>query len=343
MMKKLFYIGLIAVVLLSCSKDDIPENNEMGTLIEFGELKTRTVEDVSDILEFGVFAEVNRGDNNSGMLEASQYSDLLFNERVYRANASSSWTYDSKRYWFKDRTFRFFALYPYQNKNWVRHATLTQNGEEYDGYQIAFEIPTDPNTGLANANTDLLTASRTVITEENQTSFETVNFTFRHVLSQINIKVAKNAINATNKVVVTSVSLGGIWKTGTLNTSHVSSEYKDNWDFSGATTASLSANGSWTLTTSGTEVMNSLLLMPQTIALQRIPVTISYQYYNNEADLTPQVTATAQAFIPVGEWEPAKIYTYTIVLAAQDNTIKIPTPAVSSWGAYQSGGTIIIQ
>ena len=132
-------------------------------------------------------------------------------------------------------------------------------------------------------------------------------------------------------------------KNGTLNTSRIQ-EYTDNWDFYGVSNNTNIYNfDSKEITTGGVPVMENLILIPQTIALEQIRVVINYKYYAKSDDTAAQKTSTVRAYLPVGKWEAGKEYTYNIKLAAEDNVIKIPTPTAALWGVAQPGGTIIIQ
>ena len=91
----------------ACSSEtlDSADKQKEESVIHFGNLDTREVISNADqIDEFGVFAEQTVGDDESA------YVKLLENEKVY---FDGDWTYDNKRYWIDNRTFHFFAVYPY--------------------------------------------------------------------------------------------------------------------------------------------------------------------------------------------------------------------------------------
>lgn len=329
----LFLAG--ALTLSSCSNEDLPGGEEQGPAIEFGEVKTRAeVTEAGQIKEFSVFAEQNYlNEDNS---ESLDFISLLENERVYRTgdNQDGDFTYNNKRYWVYDRTFNFFAVHPYMETG-ITKTSFQQNNNSYDGFSIAFETP-------ATADTDLMAGYKTERTITGETLPSSVDMEFKHLLAKINIKVAKNTQNEDNKVIVKSISLGGVWRTGTFSTSRFA-DYKDNWDFYGSGVMTITKTEGWTLDTNGVETMgNGLLLMPQSIELNTMPITITYEYYSNASDTTPQKTSTVQAFLTAGEWKAGTQYSYNIVLAAEDNNIKFTTPTVAPWGAPQSAGTIII-
>lgn len=325
-MRKLIIISL-AILLASCNKIDIPDG---GISIDFQGAVTRAaVSDIDDIARsggFGVYAQ------QSTTSEATTFADILTNEKVYKNG--NDWVYDNKCYWAKDRTFNFFGIYPYVTNNdniTVTSATHRQNGVNYNGYKIGFVLP-------EQTDMDLMTASKVIAIGAEQTVYETVILNFNHDLAKININVAKNSKNENDQVIITAISMSGIWKSGTLNTAF-SPDYENNWDFTGATTTSIIKSGQWLLGTSNTPILTDLILMPQDIGAQKIPIYIEYTFTNREGSHTSTVTA----YIPIGKWDATKNYTYNIILAAEDDEIRISTPIVETWGAYQSGGTIVIQ
>ena len=323
------------MMLSSCTEDDNHSFKEDGPqAIEFGQLETRAeITSKDSIREFGVCAQMNLVNDNNP--QPNKYVDLLTNEKVYRDDSTTPWDYANKRYWIADRTFRFLGVYPYMDGA-IESATLTQNGVSHDGYRVAFANPTSADSEDMK---DLMTATNEVVLSPDQTNYNTpVTLTFNHVLSKVSFKVAKATVNADEKVNITSITLGGIWKTGTLCTVPESSEYTDNWDFYGATTTAISKRSfsDTEISVEGTEVMRNLLLIPQTIPVNAIRLTIGYTFQETNS-------LTAQTFLPVGEWKPNYVYNYTIHLAAETSEIKVATPQANIWGKQQLTGTIIIQ
>ena len=299
------------------------------------------IEHGAPIIGFDAQAEHTRAVADISSLQANGFSvwggyegTTVFDGRKV-SYASGAWTYDNPEVWVLDKEYHFFALYPFETIASV--ATFKQSGEEYDVYQIKYTVPDD-------ASTDLLTAFRTVETDNVEALNNPVNLQFSHVLTRINIKIEKNEVNKANKIVIKEVTLGGVWKTGTLNTSR-HQEYDDNWDFSGSTTTSFMETTTTELSKGSNDakaILTDLLLIPQKIGQQKIPLYLKYEFYDSETN-TLQNTINATAYLPMGEWMAGKIYTYTIVLAAEDMEIKITTPTVESWGDDVPSGTIIIQ
>lgn len=340
-----------ALTLGSCTNEDIPGKDEQGPAIEFGEVKTRAeVSEASQVKEFSVFAEQSYLNEDGS--ESTDFISLLDNERVYRTgtNMEGEFTYDNTRYWVNERTFRFFAVYPFiantdnsQNVKPTVTTTLKQGEYEYKGYQIPFVTP-------ENADFDIMTAKDVVLIPDNPTNYPTVDFQFVHALSKINIKVAKNKENSENKVVLKKITLSHVYAEGTYNVSH-NENYNNYWEITNKTNTLTferifvsDTEEGLELTTSGNETINGLMLIPYNHQAQ---VVIEYEYFvsDNETDgeegsgegLTKRATAT----LP-GDWVAGQQYTYNIELQAEDNKIRFKASIKNPW-SKQTGATILIQ
>ncbi|MBR4845453.1 MAG: fimbrillin family protein [Bacteroidaceae bacterium] len=341
MRRKLITMSIAAMLVASCTQEDqllLLRDGEQA--IKFGKVETRAeVTDANQILEFGVFAEMNLGAD--GPEEPVQYINLLSNERVYRSNASSDWSYDNKRYWVNDRTFHFFAVYPLlDNSKITPFVSEIVPSNPYTCYKINWDTPSE-------ANDDLMTASATMKTTEGQTVYPAVNFQFEHALAKVNINVQKAGANTDNKVIVRSITISNIKKSGTYN-----SENKT-WQISEGTgnamnytrnnlkvELELEVDDLDNKVPIPTSVISGLLFIPQEITENSIQITVGYTFDGD--------TYSAQAFIPtttVREWESAKEYTYNLVLGERKNNILFGIPTVSAWLGSERpvGGTIIIQ
>ena len=331
MKRFLTILSLVAFVACSSETLDSADKRKEESVIHFGNLDTREViSDANQITEFGVFAEQTVGDDESA------YVKLLENERVYLENGA--WTYDNKRYWIDNRTFHFFAVYPYFDPNTpkVQPANLVQSGINYSGYQINFETP-------STADQDLLVDMATVrIDEELGNDYPTVNFDFTHILSKINLKVAKHAQNSgdDNVIKITSLTINGMRSSGSYSVSR-SSNYIANWsNLTGAMRYSATFEDKEIEDGEGTELLGGgLLLIPQSIAVEQIAITISYDYYVN-GSVNDSFTATT--YIPAGSWVADTEYVYTMTLNAVDNNIYFSAPQISPWGEREVGGSIVI-
>ena len=336
---KRFLIILSLVAFAACSSEtlDSADKQKEESAIHFGNLDTREViSDANPIDKFAVFAEMNMGE------DSDEYVKLLENERVYKENGD--FTYANKRYWIDNRTFHFFAVYPYFNPSKVQPATLKQSGVEYSGYQINFETPSTANQDLLvdMATVYILGADKMAKNENDEElgiGYPTVNFDFAHILSKINLKVAKHADNKDNVIKITSLTINGMRSSGSYSVSR-SSSYIANWsNLTGAMRYSATFKDQ-EIKVEGTELLgDGLLLIPQSIAVEQIAITISYDYYV-EGKVDDSFTATT--YIPAGSWVADTEYVYTMTLNAVDNNIYFSAPQISPWGEREVGGSIVI-
>lgn len=342
-----------ALSLCSCSSDEMldQQGQEQEVAIEFGKLKTRAaVNSATDIREFGVFADMNTIPNND-------YISLLDYEKVTRVGTSNDFTYTNKRYWVNGHNFRFFAVFPHvEDKEYA--APYGTNYSTYvsepvvtaEGYQISFVTPpsADIDFMTAYAERDL---SKTL-------DYSAVNLNFAHALSKINIKVAKHSKNESNKVIVKSVKLIGVYDEGTYNTSMG----EGNWSIDGSSTINIvndfsdsnDPNIGLELISGGSETMgNGLLLIPQEFGNRhKVQVQIIYDFYmyddesgteGTESGTDTMKNQTVTATLPLDvDWVEGKHYTYNIVLQAVSNEIMFNKPMIKDWGK-QTGATILIK
>lgn len=338
-MKKLLFILNAALVIVSCDQGRLAPMPEQGPPIAFDELTTRAIitdDNFSSVVtEFGVWAEVN---TTAG---ASDFSDLLTNERVYKNGAS--WMYDNVRYWLYDRTFNFFAYWPYTVTG-VEKATLIGN---HPGYKVPFTM-TDA------ADRELLYAHNTCVTETGQALPGAVNMNFEHALSQLNFKVAKNSANVNNRVILNKLVLSGVKNKANYYTTRDSDS--DYWEIAADASAielypavksgELSAN-----TPGGTispVLQNPLLVIPQQVVDNTMLLSIEYSFYDVDPEThiaTLLFKTTVNKHIPAITWEQGKSYMYNLTLDPVDNDILFGTPTIASgWGtSVQTGGTLIIR
>ena len=333
---------------MACSSEilDSADKRKEESVIHFGNLDTRAVISNADqITEFGVFAEMNVGE------ESTEYVKLLENEKVYLVNGV--WTYDNKRYWIDNRTFHFFAVYPYFDQSKVQPANLKQSGIDYSGYQINFETPSaaDQDLLVDMATVRILGADKMAKNENDEElgiGYPTVNFDFTHILSKINLKVAKNGTNAEETIKVISIVLDGVKQSGAYSCSR-SREYDANWVVEDSPKMTISRDMELEISEDGTEVLgdDGILLIPQTILgsdcddSDRVRLTIRYEYYPQGSNIS--TIYEASTLLPGETWLANTAYGYSVELDAIDNDILFTTPTIKPWGDPQSvGGTIII-
>lgn len=329
---------LLAASLVSCEKEsDDPAPDKIP--IEFGDVETRASINSGDDMKtsgFGVF----------GFVEGVENPPLLANEKVYWDK--SLWTYDNTKYWISDRTFHFFAYYPYfdgKTEGPITSVAANDNGEI--GYQLTFVTPD-------TAKFDLLTAYTTVDTgADDFDASDPVSLAFTHALVNVNLNIWRDGGKHQNdQMRIKKVTLSNIRKGGTYNSTDLwtpsneklslEKEYEEFSDNIGAAVV----QGGGTLTTGGdpADPFSEMMLIPQTLgASNKVSLKIHYQLKRFDGE-DKWEDAELEADLPNGTWEPNRRYIYNVVLSSiKDITFYYIQTKISPWGAPQVGGTIIIK
>lgn len=343
-MKRLFLIISTILTLTACSRDDSFGTQDDGS-IKFGNVATRAeVADASAITEFKVFGEMNLGDD--GTDEALQWVTLFDEgELVSREGSSDNWTYENKRYWVDNRTFRFFAFYPSSTN--VRRIAMS-NGWVYSS---TIEVP-------YAANTDFMTAIPDATYVTPGVTPGTVDLSFKHRLARVRFNIYKNTVNTNDRYTVTDIGFSGISRTATFIATFTSRTTGGDYEF---TLSPNAANGTVLrrnlaydiavgevnegVLTGGTLLLENdgLVLIPQEIAAGQAKLNISFKFQQKEDVNGESIeNQTIAKDLPAITWEPNKTYVYTLELR-DDKNIYISTPTVEGWGTPQPGGFIIIQ
>ena len=330
---------LLAASLVSCEKEsDDPAPDK--TPIEFGDVETRASINSGDDMKtsgFGVF----------GFVEGVENPPLLANEKVYWDK--SLWTYDNTKYWIPDRTFHFFAYYPYfdgKTEGSITRVAANDNGEI--GYQLTFVTP-------ETAAFDLLTAYTTVDTgADDFNASNSVSLAFTHALVNVNLNIWRDGGKHQNdqmrirKVVLSNIRKGGTYSSNTYLWAPTNEKLTLEKEYVGGSDddnigAATMENG--TLTTGGTAAnpFNNMMFIPQTLDLGS-PVSLKIQYELKRQNAANWEQAELETVLPSVTWEPNKRYTYNVVLSSvTDITVYYIQTKVDPWGTPQVGGTVIIK
>lgn len=331
---------MLLFACVSCNMAEITgsDQSKLGQ-ISFNCTKTKAeVTAASQITEFGVFAEQNLG--KDGTAEATQWYSLLANEKIYR-NTAGKFIYDNPRYWVDNRTFRFFAYYPYIAEAVVPITGLTriapvENATAFPEFNMDYVTP-------QSADADMLVATYlTTIDNDPDTAYPVVDIDFYHTLSRVSIQVAKHDKNKENKIEITNIEFGGVAKSATYNT--LSGTWSGHSDYLEAFTTTQTLNEG---DISFHEVFKGIYL-PQSVnkGNKNLYIKVTYEFYTyseEEGWKADDESYSATAYLPVGEWEPSKSYVYKMTLSAVDNTISFKSPTVDTWGTPNPAGGIIIQ
>lgn len=142
--------------------------------------------------------------------------------------ADDAWNYTPARYWDRSADYYdFYAAAPFTDK-WVWNEATRKFS--YDGFEVSGKSlepsATINNAAVFSADTDLMIA--TDITGYNDYTANKVNFIFNHILSRINIGVAKGENLADDNVSLISVTLFNLNKDGSFDEALASGETLQN-------------------------------------------------------------------------------------------------------------------
>lgn len=315
-MKNLLKILPLICLSMACSNDIGESPNGQKTIGFSAKMEnTRAVAEKSDV-------EAN-GFSVWGGFSGNEY---LFNGRKVTYTATNWVCEGPTEVWTLNNLYSFLAIYPVQNADRVTASTTDSKVHHQFSYRVR-----------SNAETDLLIATRQLTFAESRNG--SVDLTFSHALSNINIKVQKNSANSNDNVVVQQISIKNINRSAVYNTEFSKWEnYQGVFDFAGSVNVALSVDdlGNPEMT----EVISGLCFLPQVINANSVQLSITYSI---EADGSIDFY-TADAYIPETEWKKGMVYTYNLTLGAKKNDILFGVPEVQDWNRTEEvGGSIMIQ
>ena len=331
-------LAAMFLFLASCS-DEFDDNPNPAKAIVFDNDQTRAlVESADEILDMGVFAQINCGDVDKSEAGSNSYVMILNNEHVSRETPEADWWYRNTCYWVEDRVFHFFAVWPYSELNPCVTDVSSVAGDGPFGYSVTFETP-------ENADQELLTANTPAVkTKAGERFPESVNLHFGHALTNVNLKIWSNGApdNVKDKIKVKKVTISNVSKKGTLNTTIDGSS----WNLSSTKMSFTKEYEGEGITVSQAQIIDGqlkpneisdynlykdkpgipfeegLLLIPHTITNSN-PVLVTVEYdLQRPIDQVENLweEKKLQAFLPEGTWEAGKKLTYNLIISG-DRTI----------------------
>ena len=348
-MKKLFFIAAIAsVALASCVKNDpapsVTEQHEITFAAPVVGPQTKAYGEIGVAYNtgetFDVWCVHNTTDISDTWGGTAYFSDV---KATYDAGLGG-WTLSPKYYWPATGKLSFVALSPslanttaYDHANGFQITTAWSQGANQDVIidlmysEPTFDCEKESFVNADNDNDD----------DSGNYKFNGVDINFKHALSYIVFKVKTTAdYSATTKFRLNTITLSGIYTTGTFNQKAV-----DPWteDTSGATGTYVAYTNSTGLDF-GTSAVNApaaatkeIILLPQELIAGQQKITVNYQIstdggttYINQVQEVDLKNATVAA------WEMGKKYTYNLSIGM---TEIIFDPAVTYW-TEAAGGDI---
>ena len=318
MKKRSLIILTGAIMLLSACQDSSVINNidpirDSSTQINFANY-------VSGITRAskGVGATFVNGDQIAvyGLQNIGGDYGKLFNNQLVNNTGQEIWSYTPAKYWEKNSTYDFYAVYPY----------ATDNSFDFDARKFSITDFTVADT--ARDQVDLMIAKQ--ITDHQP--YNVVNFEFSHILSNVNFYYKTSdgfQTDGIKSVDVVSFDVTGLYSKGSFAQTGWNA---NNNVFTGAWTADENSlynmpevkDAAYTIgDAKAANLATDLLLLPQQINDNaKLSITFKLVYSDNsEAIHTRSVAlnkivgnkvSTPTEKVTLAKWEPNYRYNYTI-------------------------------
>ncbi len=334
----LYYIALLLFVL-SCTKQDKPatgialtfeakaEDASLAGKAGAGEGVIQT--DGSNLKDhpfgvFGVYTDAGE-ENGSNVFLSSAAQQVSWN--------SDKWTYDPVQYWKLNKFYRFRAYHPYSGSAFSINAM-----SDVDDIFIEYAI----NAGKEDLLVGFQTVESTASNIKNK-----VKFAFKHALCALEFKIAfKNDpfIADSYTDTLTSFHVSGLIPTGTLQYTHEDGNYLsdvikwhasyfDDGEYYVWTGSKLfpKYNGS-----NATRVFDDnglVFCIPQTCS----PSDTKQTTVNFKTEKAGDAVHSAP--LPKMQWEPGKVYTYTLLINESDLKISV---TIKDWDKIQANEDLFL-
>ena len=315
---------IISIIFTACSSsiiEEVPSNEEEQTAIGFAAMveNSRAIAELEDVQNNGF--SVWGGFGNTNVFDATKvtYTD------------ADGWGYGETRYWTYN-TYNFYAVYPDQDR--AAYASVT--GDNTTKQLEIKEFDASKEYDLMHAEFIGADGSERPL----------IGLKFKHLLTNISVKLQKSYANSSDNVIVTGVYIFGVKNKG----DYTLVDNKESWS-----NQSDQSYVGLDLTSSGItldakeagengkdhykECASGLLVIPQDIT-EQIMLFVRYTYASNGGATMQKTLTSSLPDSPAWEIGTKINYTGTIFV---DDKIEFSIPTVETWGAEQTGGTIIIQ
>ncbi|MBQ8770069.1 MAG: fimbrillin family protein [Bacteroides sp.] len=252
---------------------------------------------------------------------SSNNSQVFDGDVITYNEGANVWNYENPRVWYLNNTYNFYALYP----DTITNASYNENGKLTIPRLDIRQTDEYNHTKVV----DLMKATQYV--EVGMNPPETVNLTFVHMLTNVNIDLKMHAMNEGDSIEVTYILLNGMNNVGSMQ--------NDVWNLSEPSYFWDKLDTLQFLSTTASSYFSNVLMIPQTIAENQVMLYVLYSYQQEGGE---PMTKLLETYLPAGEWKAGEKIVYTGTIQV-DNSIVFDTPQVESWGTEQVGGTIIIQ
>lgn len=216
-MKKTLLALFAFAALVSCTKDNVLENNNeaIGFSKTFIENSVKSVNDPSftDANLFSDFAVY-------GFVEgATLFNGTTVNKTITNTELKSVWKYEGTQYWIAGAKYNFCAVAPQTKGGWsdVSSAVVTNDSKQSIKTSLSF---------TNNGTTDLLYSEVAQI-EGKASDNAQVAFTFNHLLSKVKFSF-ENGYNASSATIkVKNIKIENAYTTADVDLTSTSTTWKN--------------------------------------------------------------------------------------------------------------------
>ena len=364
MKKQLLFLAAVAALAACSETDNFKETAEAP--IDFSEvfIEKATKAPFTDVASlkassFGVFGSKTKQNNAVEKVFGKSSAETNGGAEVSWNATSNKWTYSPIRYWDKGATsYHFYAYAPYNSVTTgdnrllgtVTWSESTANSFKIEGFK--------QNTTVANM-VDILTDLENQI--NNTSKQNTVNFSFKHILSNVNFLMAVSpdlkADETNNPVSVNSITVGAVkmdgsytyntnaykWTLAASPTTHTFQATQENSKvFAERALKAMTNNSTNSLTPAQisetpTKVpgLNDLLFVPQTLPTDtKYKVTIEYMIGTEPFSTTIDLNDFAKpgdnnTTIKTSEWLSGYMYNYILIIGP--TPIEFDVTTIGGW------------
>lgn len=338
-MKKLFFIAALAgAALVSCTKNEVApsvQQDEITFLAPVVGAQTKVNgligSTYSQSESFDVWCVHNAG-NITEWGGAAYFNDV----KADYDGGLGGWALETKYYWPSTGKLSFVALSPsiantttYDKTNgfsitsaWSQGANentivdLMYSDESRDNEKISFTPDNDDNSGAHKYNG--------------------VDLKFNHALSYITFKVKTAAAYSTTKFRLNTITLSGVYTTGTFIQKHATDPWAED------TTSDPAKVGTYVAFTNtpglpfdhsdaveaNAATGKEIILLPQALTASQQKITVNYQISTDNGTSWINQEQVADIKGAITSWEMGKKYIYTITIGMNEI---IFDPAVADW------------
>ena len=278
---------------------------------------------------FGVYSDVAGDENCTNVFLTSAAKQVRWNTDT----DPNKWTYDPLQYWKLNKFYRFRAYHPYSGSAFSINAM-----SDVDDIFIEYAI----NAGKEDLLVGFQSVESTASNIKNK-----VKFAFKHALCALEFKIAfKNDefIEEDYTDNLTSFHLSGLVPTGTLQYTHEDgnnlsevikwhASYFDDGEYYEWTGSKLFRKYKGSNATTVFDGNGLVFCIPQTCSPAETKQTIVYFKTKKAGD------AVHSAPLPKMQWEPGKIYSYTLLINKSDLEISV---TIKDWDEIQANEDLFL-